>query len=251
VRPGIAALTIGTSGAVRVGSNAPIYNYKAMTFNYLLDKKTFICGGAVNNGGAAVDWLLKSFLKLTNITNETYNALFNDIKTVSPGSNGLIFLPYLYAERAPVWDSKSSGAFLNINPKHHQQHFLRAALEGICFALNDVLKAVENSSQQIEEIVVSGGFISSPVWVQLLADITGKKLVLQQTDDSSAIGAIYLAMQALQMDIEPIHVREAKDRVVIAPDMANHQVYAKIFEVYKTLYFNLKESMHLMHDLNN
>jgi gluconokinase len=251
VMPGIAALTIGTSGAVRVGSNAPIYNYGAMTFNYLLNKKTFICGGAVNNGGAAVDWLLKSFLKLPNITTETYNILFNDIETVKPGSNGLIFLPYLYAERAPVWDSKSSGAFLNINSKHQQPHFLRAALEGICFALNDVLKAVEDSSQQIEEIVVSGGFISSPVWVQLLADITGKKLVLQQTDDASAIGAIYLAMQALQIDIEQIHVREARDRVVIAPDMANHQVYTKVFEVYKTLYFNLKESMHLMHDLIN
>jgi gluconokinase len=59
----MAALTIGTSGAVRVGSSAPVYNYKAMTFNYLLNAKTFICGGAVNNGGAAVDWLLKSFLK--------------------------------------------------------------------------------------------------------------------------------------------------------------------------------------------
>jgi gluconokinase len=87
--------------------------------------------------------------------------------------------------------------------------------------------------------------------VQLLADITGKKLVLQQTDDASAIGAIYLAMQALQIDIEPIHVREAKDRVVIVPDMANHHVYTKIFEVYKTLYFNLKESMHLMYDFIN
>jgi hypothetical protein len=73
-----------------------------------------------------------------------------------------VFLPYLYGERAPVWDAKSSGAFININFKHQQQHFLRAALEGICFALNDVLNAVEESSDPIEEIVISGGFISSP-----------------------------------------------------------------------------------------
>jgi gluconokinase len=64
IREGVGALTIGTSGAVRVGSKVPVYNYKAMTFNYLLKAGTFICGGAVNNGGAAVDWLLKSFLKL-------------------------------------------------------------------------------------------------------------------------------------------------------------------------------------------
>jgi sugar (pentulose or hexulose) kinase len=63
------------------------------------------------------------------------NILFKAIDTVKPGSDGLVFLPYLYGERAPVWDAKSSGAFININFKHQQQHFLRAALEGICFAL--------------------------------------------------------------------------------------------------------------------
>ncbi|RYD85968.1 MAG: gluconokinase, partial [Sphingobacteriales bacterium] len=106
VKPGVGALTIGTSGAVRVGSKTPVYNYSAMTFNYLLNANTFICGGAVNNGGAAVDWLLKDFLKLDTVTDETYKLLFNEIDTVKPGSDGLIFLPYLYAERAPIWDAK-------------------------------------------------------------------------------------------------------------------------------------------------
>jgi gluconokinase len=215
VREGVGALTIGTSGAVRVGSKAPVYNYEAMTFNYLLKAGTFICGGAVNNGGAAVDWLLKSFLKQDIVTDETYKQLFKAIDTVKPGSNGLVFLPYLYAERAPIWDAKSSGAFININFKHQQQHFLRAALEGICFALNDVLNAVERPGQPIEEIVVSGGFISSATWVQVLADITGKKLVLLQSGDSSAIGAIYLAMEALGMDIQEVVNNDATERIVI------------------------------------
>lgn len=251
VREGVGALTIGTSGAVRVGSKAPVYNYEAMTFNYLLKAGTFICGGAVNNGGAAVDWLLKSFLKLETVTDETYKQLFKAIDTVKPGSDGLVFLPYLYAERAPIWDAKSSGAFININFKHQQQHFLRAALEGICFALNDVLNAVEQPDKPIEEIVVSGGFISSATWVQLLADITGKKLVLLQSGDSSAIGAIYLAMEALGMDIEGVVSNEAADRVVIAPNAEAHAIYSKIFPVYKKLYSDIKLSVHQLHDLNN
>jgi gluconokinase len=251
IRNGVAALTIGTSGAVRVGSNVPVYNYAAMTFNYLLNKNTFICGGAVNNGGAAVDWLLKDFLKLTNINGETYEKVFEDIASVKPGSEGLVFLPYLYGERAPVWDAKSSGAYLNINFKHKQQHFLRAALEGICFALYDVLNAVEGSSEPIAEVVISGGFISSPIWVQLLADVLGKKLVILQSDDASAIGAVYLAMQALNMDIKEIMDKEAAERVVIKPDMENHRVYSSIYPVYKQLYHNLRSSMHLLYDLNN
>jgi gluconokinase len=251
VRNGVAALTIGTSGAVRVGSNAPIYNYKAMTFNYLLNAKTFICGGAVNNGGAAVDWLLKSFLGIVNVTHQTYEQVFNDIDTVPIGSNGLVFLPYLYAERAPIWDAKSSGAFVNINFEHKQQHFLKAALEGICFALYDVMNAVEGSAETIDEVVISGGFISSPVWVQLLADILGKKLVLLQSEDASAIGAVYLAMETLQIDVKQLQYKETESRVVIKPDLKKHQVYKSIFPIYKKLYTDLKDSMHMLHALNH
>ncbi|TSD66552.1 gluconokinase [Inquilinus sp. KBS0705] len=251
VRNGIAALTIGTSGAVRVGSDKPIYNYKAMTFNYLLNAKTFICGGAVNNGGAAADWLIKSFLKITNVTPETYEQVFAEIYSVAAGSNGLMFLPYLYAERAPIWDAKSSGAFVNINFSHQQQHFLRAALEGICFALWDVLKAVEDSSSLVEEVVISGGFISSPVWVQLLADVLGKKLVVMQSEDASAIGTIYLAMEALGINYKTIQDKDAQDKVTIYPDMAKHDHYLQLFPVYKKLYNDLKDSMHMLHTLNH
>ena len=250
VRQGVAALTIGTSGAVRVGGIQPAYNYQAMTFNYLLNANTFICGGAVNNGGAAVDWLIKSFLKLS-ITDENYVMLFDKIDTVNAGSDGLIFLPYLYAERAPVWDAKSSAAFLGINFKHQQQHFMRAALEGICFALYDVLNAVEASSAEpVKEIVVSGGFINSPVWVQILADITGKKLVLLQGGDSSAMGAIYLAMQALGIDVQDILDAETAKSATVEPDAQRHDIYGQIFPIYKKLYSDLKDSMRLMRDLN-
>lgn len=251
VSPGIGALTIGTSGAVRVAGKAPVYNYGAMTFNYLLNADTFICGGAVNNGGAAVDWLLKEFLKLNTITDEAYKQLFKAIDTVKPGSDSLLFLPYLYAERAPIWDAKASGAFVNICYKHQQQHFLRAALEGICFALNDVLNAVETPEQLINEIVISGGFISSPTWVQMLADITGKKLVMLQSGDSSAVGAIYLAMNALGIDYKIIADKDAKDRAVIIPNAEAHSVYSKIFPIYKKLYDDLRSSIHQLHKLNN
>jgi gluconokinase len=93
-----------------------------------------------------------------------------------------------------LWDAKASGAFLNIKPIHTQAHFLRAGLEGVCFALNDVLQTLE-TSVKITQLNVSGGFVSSQVWMQLLADITGKKLVMLQLEDASAIGAAYLALR--------------------------------------------------------
>ncbi|PAW94551.1 gluconokinase [Mucilaginibacter sp. MD40] len=248
IKPGVAALTIGTSGAVRVSSSRPVYNYKAMTFNYLLNSKVFICGGAVNNGGAAVDWLIKNFLGLPETNEEAYKRLFNSIENIKPGSDGLIFLPYLFAERAPVWDAKSSASFINISAMHRKEHFLRAALEGICFALYDVLKAVEQPEEPIQHIVISGGFITSATWVKMLADITGKRLVISQTDDASAIGAVYLAMDALGLDT-PV-LPNNTENVVTEPDMELHRFYDRLFDVYRKLYENIKASVHQLYYIN-
>lgn len=251
IKPGIAALTIGTSGAVRISSTKPIYNYKAMTFNYLLNSEVFICGGAVNNGGNAVDWLIKNFLELPEVNEGAYKQLFTGIESIKPGSDGLLFLPYLFAERAPVWDTKSSASFINISAMHRREHFLRAAIEGICFALYDVLKAVEQPEQPIQHIVISGGFITSDVWVKILADITGKRLVISQTDDASAMGAVYLAMDALGFSRDLLPHNLNNKHKVVEPDMELHRFYDQLFNVYRNLYSSIKASVHRLYDLNH
>ncbi|MDB5019691.1 MAG: gluconokinase, partial [Pedobacter sp.] len=112
----------------------------------------------------------------------------------------LLFLPYLTGERAPYWDTAASAAFIGVRPHHNIADFLRAVLEGVCFALNQVLVTVEQSVGNIEQLHVSGGFIHSPLWLQVLSDLTGKKLLLVQTEDASAIGAAILASRALFAD---------------------------------------------------
>ncbi|MES2279038.1 MAG: gluconokinase [Bacteroidota bacterium] len=247
IAPGTAALTIGTSGAVRVAGNKPIYNFASMTFNYLLNAKTFISGGAVNNGGIALNWLLSNFLDISGISSRDYDDLFDKVDSIPAGSDGLIFLPYLYGERAPLWDAKASGAYLNIKPVHGQAHFLRAGLEGICYALNDVLQTLETSGVKIEQLNVSGGFVTSSVWMQLLADITGKKLVMLQLEDASAIGAAYLAMQALHPDTD---LATPSNFSVVEPNPANHRLYAQTFPIFKKLYTDTRDSMRLLNQLN-
>ena len=245
--PNVASLTIGTSGAVRITSPLPVFNYPGMIFNYLLNEKTFVCGGAINNGGIALNWLIKSFLDKKLPGHSDYDAVFDTISTIPAGSEGLIFLPYLYGERAPIWDTKSCGVFFNIKPQHTQAHFLRAGLEGICFTLNDVLQTVEQASESINILHISGGFITSHVWTQMLADITGKTLTVVQQEDASAIGAVFLAMDALKMEkIDQPSINKDSD---IIPDQLNHQVYNKSFLLFKKLYNTVKETMHWVHNM--
>ncbi|GGI27217.1 gluconokinase [Pedobacter mendelii] len=246
---GIAAVTIGTSGALRLASSKPVYNPTAMPFSYILDAQTFICGGPINNGGIALQWLLKNVFGKKVLNDEDYNALFEAIAGIPAGSEGLTFLPYLAGERAPIWDSKACGTFFGLTLQHDQNHLARAVIEGICYALNDVMKAVEEETNPIKQINVSGGFVHSKVWMQILADITGKKLKLVLQEDASAVGAAYLAAKATGLSEEypssaPINPK------IIMPDKLNHLKYQRNFLIFKQLYANLNLTMHQLHHLN-
>jgi gluconokinase len=240
IEPGLAAITIGTSGAVRVASQSPAPS-RAMTFSYILDEQTYICGGPVNNGGIALQWLLRNVFGKENLSQEDYDGFFELIKPIPAGSEGLLFLPYLNGERAPVWDASASGSFFGLRLQHGQGHLGRAVLEGICYALNEVLVTLEQYTGPIYKINVSGGFVHSEVWMQVLADITGKPLVLMHTEDASAIGAAYLAAKALNItDKYPQPEQKGK---VIEPDVQAHKIYRNGFVSYARLYPALKGMM--------
>jgi gluconokinase len=244
--PGIAALTIGTSGAIRVASRTPITQYGAMIFNYVLEKDFFICGGPINNGGSAVQWLLKNVFQEPELNKVIYDQLFQSIDEVGAGSDGVVFLPYLSGERAPLWDSDSCGTFFGLRLQHDKSQICRAVLEGICFALYDVLQVVESNSETITQLNISGGFVKSDVWVQMLADITGKKLVLVQEEDASAIGAVYLAARILKLNV----LSSSAELKTIFPNPDNHETYQRIFPIFKDLYRTLSPLMNKLHRLN-
>ena len=250
IEPGLAAITIGTSGAVRIASSTPVFNFRAMTFNYVLDETKFICGSPLNNGGNVIQWLFKSFLNNTKPVAQDYNDLFKTVETVSAGCNGLLLLPYLNGERAPVWDEKSCGVYFGVRSYHTHEHFLRAALEGVCYSLNNVLKIAEESTGLVKQLNVSGGFVNSKVWMQMLSDVTGKKICVLQTEDASAIGAALLGMVALKM-IEGYESLKPDDNFTIEPDVNNHEAYKKYYGVFKTLYHPLKETMHQLYHINS
>lgn len=245
---GTAALTIGTSGAVRIASPKPVFNYREMTFNYLLDDKTFICGGPVNNGGNVVQWLFEAFLNIEKPSEKDYENLFQQIDSIPVGSKGLIFLPYLYGERAPVWDGVASGVFFGIKPFHTQAYFLRAALEGICYSMNQVLQIVESSTAKIDKLIVGGGLIHSKTWMKILSDITGKKLFVFEKGDSSAVGAALLNMKAMKM-IKSYSSLKPPINQRVSPDLKNHKKHEENYKVFKNLYPALKEQMHQVYNL--
>lgn len=248
-QPNTAALTIGTSGAVRVASSKPLYNFGAMTFNYILDEQTYISGGAINNGGLILNWLLEKFMLKEALSAADYQQLFASIEVLPAGNDGLLYLPYLTGERTPLWDSNSCGAFFGIKSTHNQTNFLKAGLDGVCFAICHVLDALSQSSNEITEIRVSGGFTASAVWVQLMADIIGKKLTIVQAEDASAIGAAFLAIKTGQFAGFKLK-DDTQTNQTVQPDLKKHQIYNNYYRLFIKLYEDLKESMHQLAQIN-
>ena len=156
---------------------------------------------------------------------------------IAPGSNGLIFLPYLLGERAPLWNSEACGVFFGIDSTHTQTHFTRAVMEGILFALYHICKTMEESGLSINEVHVSGGFVHSEIWLQLLADIFGKKIVLVRAEDASAQGAAFLAMKKLKLIVD-YNVLMPAAVTAYLPNDSRHVIYSeKIFPVSESEIF--------------
>lgn len=240
---GTAAVTIGTSGAVRICSAKPVSLFPDMIFNYRLDDNNFICGGAVNNGGNLLQWLARNFLNNPTLNDELYAGIMQRISDVPAGSEGLLCLPYLAGERTPLWDEKASGAFIGIRPHHTQSHFLRAGLEGVCFALYGVLKKLEAATASIHTLQVSGGLVHAPVWMQLLADVTGKSVSVVSSGDASAVGAALLCYKSLH-HLADYPTVATKTETLFEPNTHHHVVYEKYFVIFQKLYQHLQPAMH-------
>jgi gluconokinase len=240
--PGIAALTIGTSSAIRVASQKPIYNFEAMTFNYILDENTYISGGPSNNGGVALKWFAETFLQKPLNTIADYDSILKSLTETNPGAEGLLFLPYIFGERAPIWNSDACGVFFGVKGIHTQQHFTRAVIEGISMALLDIGDHMLSGKNEIRQINVSGGFVKSLSWLQILSDMFDRKICLVNSDDASAVGAAYLGLKTLGIINSYSELKHLTTREII-PDKTNHAFYQDQFIKYRDLYSRLKEVM--------
>lgn len=247
VRPGEAVVTIGTSGAVRVISSEPATDLQERVFSYILNQNHYVLGGAVNNGGVALRWFRDAFYpseaKASEDPDKLYALLNKEAATIAAGANGLLFLPYLLGERAPVWDAQARGAFVGADFSHSRAHFLRAVMEGVVFGVYSVAQALEQTVGPIQAVYANGGFARSELWVQLLADVFGKEVRLTETTDGSAFGAAMLGMHALG-HLQQLEDAEELIRVKrkVQPHEQRHSTYQQVYQVYAKLYPALQDS---------
>lgn len=239
IKPGVAAITIGTSGAIRVVTDKPRVDAKARTFTYALDKDHWVVGGPVNSGGDVFRWIRDQIFD----GELTFDEITDIASQIQAGAEGLLFHPYLGGERAPIWDANARGSFFGLNHGHNRNHMARAVLEGVMFNLYMVALSLIEVTGDLRQIQATGGFVSSELWTQILADIFEQPVNVPESREAGCLAAVVMAEKALGL-IDDLGVVEQMigSNATYEPNRENFTSYRELSILFVQLARSFEES---------
>ncbi|MBS7576553.1 MULTISPECIES: gluconokinase [unclassified Enterococcus] len=223
------AFTMGTSGAMRVIANKPILDLNEVLFCYALDKKRWLIGGASNNGGNVLEWLTEKFVPELSVSE-----LLNQVAPTLANPSELLFYPYLHGERAPLMNAQLTAQFINIQPQHQMADFLAAAVLGMAFNFRLLFEKIQQANHSIQSIRFTGGVSQSEHLRQLFADLLNLPIEVLETEESSALGAVLIAIEAL--DLQAAYCLDSiyRNIAVIAPDSNRAMILENAYQNFKS-----------------
>lgn len=233
---------IGTGGQISAYVKDPVYDKKLRTHTFCHPiEKGYTIYGATLCSGLSLKWLKNNILGI-----EDFDSLSSMAGEIMPGSEGLIYLPYLTGERTPHMDPCAKGMFAGLVLGHDRRHMVRAVMEGVTMSLKDSLSIFQELGIKCDTIIASGGGAKSREWLKMQADIFKKKVIVCEVSEQACLGACILAgvgtgiFDSTKQAIERFVVFRDE---VYEPDPSNDRIYDRQYERFQTLYRNNKEWM--------
>jgi xylulokinase len=246
IREGVISSSIGTSGVLFAHSDTIRLDPggRLHTFCHAIPGAYHLMAVTLSAGGA-FQWL-RNLLRSLPEGDATldYAPLVALAEPTPPGSEGLLFLPYLSGERTPHLDPLARGAFVGLTVRHTLGHLVRAVLEGVTFSLRDGLSIMQELGLQIDEIRATGGGARSPLWSQIQADVFKRPITHLAAEEGPAYGAALLAAVGAHIypDVVSAVAASVKTRETTSPRYEYLAMYDKLYASYTTLYPALKSS---------
>jgi xylulokinase len=232
--------SIGTSGVLFAHADdaAVDPSGRIHAFAHSVPGRYCLLAVALSAGGSLRWW--------RDLTGLGYDELVAEASSVPPGSEGLVFLPYLTGERTPHLDPLAAGTFIGLTARHKRGHMTRALMEGVVFALRDGIEIMRELGIHPTEIRATGGGATSPLWLQLQADVYGAPVHRLAIEEGAAYGAALLghvtAGTFADVDEATSVVRTLDQNTNPDPDRVAR--YDEVYAVYRTLYATLRDDMH-------
>jgi xylulokinase len=246
VDEGVVALSLGTSGVVFAATERPIVEPagRVHAFCHAVPDRWHLMSVMLSAAGS-LRWFRDALAPGVE-----FGALVDEAADVAPGSDGLLFLPYLSGERSPHADPLARGAFVGLTVTHERRHLTRAVLEGVAFGLRDGLDLIVSAGvQPPRQLRATGGGVASPVWRQILADVLGAEIAAVSTTEGAAFGAAMLAAVGAGWfaSVDRAVAWAVRVRPVAEPGPST-SAYAAGLATYRALYPALKPIFHLGSD---
>ena len=199
VAPGAVSATIGTSGVVFAATDRPSLDPKGRlhTFCHAVPGRWHVMG-VTQAAGLSLRWFRDRFGAGGNASGsedgrDPYDRLITEAAAVPPGSDGLLWAPYLMGERTPHLDPNARAALIGLTASHIRGHVVRAILEGVAFSLRDSFTLFAEMGVPVRNIRLGGGGARSPLWRQIQADVYGHEVEILEAEEGAAYGAAILA----------------------------------------------------------
>jgi len=249
VREGMVTSSIGTSGVVFAHSETPRIDPlgRLHAFCHAVPGRYHLMGVTLSAGGSLRWW------RVTAGAGLDYEAMAAEAGTAPPGSEGLVFLPYLSGERTPHLDPQARGAFAGLSLRHTRAHLTRAVMEGVTYSLKDSLDLMTELGVPMTEIRATGGGARSPFWRRMQADVFGLPVHRTRTEEGPAFGAALLAGVAAgaYADVfEAVALIQLRPEADL-PDVERHRLYGRYHAAYSDLYAATAPLMHRLAELGS
>ena len=239
----------GQAGGVSICTDTYKADPRLILSRYVIPGYWILQGGTTGGGGV-MRWLERELGDYERMRagelGRSSLMQFNEIAAeVAPGSEGLVFLPYMSGERTPIWDPDAKGVFYGLDFSKTKGHMIRAAMEGVAYSVRHNLEAAEEAGASAKVLRAMGGSANSLLWTQIKADITGKLIEVPDSDTATTLGAVMLAGVGvgLYKDFKEAAELTVTVRRVHKPNPEVKEVYDKNYRIYLELYQNLKETM--------
>ncbi len=231
----------GQAGGMSICLDEPLVHPKLILGAHIISGKWLLQGGTTGGGGT-LNWFnreLAAYEKSQADQREisSFEILSEEADQVLPGSEGVVFLPYMKGERTPIWNANAKGVYYGITFDKTRKHMVRATMEGVAYSLRHNLETALEVGAGVDTLISVGGSANSQVWTQIKADISGKRIEVPYSDHATSLGAAILAGVGvgLYKDFNEAVEKTVKIQRVHEPIVDNTEIYDQGYKFYRRL----------------
>lgn len=247
VRPGAMALITGSSHLLLLQSDRRVHGEGTWgSYPDAVVEGQYTVEGGQTSSGSMVGWFRR--LVGGDASETFFDELTEKAQALPPGSDGLLVLDHFQGNRTPYVDARSRGAVMGLSLSHGQEHIFRAMIESVCFGSENTMSRFREQGHDISRVVVSGGAVNSPFWLQMHANVSGVALEVTKVAESATLGPALLAGVGAEIFSS---VDQAVESMVhldytVEPDLAVTEAYKPLFEEYQQAYLAMKPTLHAL-----